>query len=77
MIFFFFWIIQENKAEDLLMLLDELFFAFQINFHHHKFLNDFHIFTFKSCMNYMNDECSINFSFSVHDNITQGRIQDM
>ena len=33
-----FLIIQENKAENLFMLLDELFLAFWINFHHHNFL---------------------------------------
>ena len=32
-----FLIIQENKAENLFMLLDELFLAFQINFRHHNF----------------------------------------
>ena len=30
-----FLIIQENKAENLFMLLDKLFQAFHINFHHH------------------------------------------
>ena len=33
-----FLIIQENKAENLFLLFDELFSAFQINFHHHNFL---------------------------------------
>ena len=33
-----FLIIQENKAENLFLLLDELFLAFQIDFHHHNFL---------------------------------------
>ena len=45
-----FLIIEENKAENLFMLLGELFLAFQINFHHHKFFNDLQIFTFKNCM---------------------------
>ena len=45
-----FVIIQEYKAENLFMLLDELFLVFQINFHHHKFFNDLQIFTFKNCM---------------------------
>ena len=45
-----FLIIQENKADNLFMLLDELFSAFQINFHYHKFFNDLQIFTFKNCM---------------------------
>ena len=45
-----FLIIQENKAENLFLLLDELFSAFQINFHHHNFFNDLQIFTFKNCM---------------------------
>ena len=31
-------IIQENKAENLFLLLDELFWAFQMNFHHRNFL---------------------------------------
>ena len=42
-------IILKNKAENLFMLLDELFFAFQINFHHNCF-NDLQIFTFRNCM---------------------------
>ena len=42
-----FVIIQENKAENLFMLLDELFLVFQINFHLHNFFNDLQIFTFK------------------------------
>ena len=33
-----FLIAQENKVENLFLLLDELFSAFQINFHHHNFL---------------------------------------
>ena len=33
-----FLIIQENKAENLFMLLDELFLACQFDFHHHRFL---------------------------------------
>ena len=45
-----FFIIQENKAENLFMLLDELFLAFWINFHYHNFVNDLKIFTFKNCM---------------------------
>ena len=44
-----FLIIQENKVENLFLLLDELFSAFQINFHHHNFFNDLQIFTFKNC----------------------------
>ena len=44
-------IIQENKAENLFMLLlSELFLAFQINFHHHKFLMTLQIFTSENCM---------------------------
>ena len=39
-----FLIIQENKAENLFMLLSELFLVFQINFYH------LQIFTFKNCM---------------------------
>ena len=35
-----FLIIQENKVENLFILLDELSLAFQIYFHHHKFFND-------------------------------------
>ena len=31
--------IQENKAENVLMML-ELFLAFQIHFHHHKYFQD-------------------------------------
>ena len=34
-------IIQENKAEIVFMMLDELFSAFQSNFHHHKYFHDF------------------------------------
>ena len=43
MIFFIIIIIQENKAENLFMLLYEKFLAFQINFHHHTFFNDLQI----------------------------------
>ena len=32
------FLIPENKAE--LTMLDELFLAFQINFHHHKYIQD-------------------------------------
>ena len=35
-----FLIILENKAENVLMMLDELFLAFQIDFHHHKYFHD-------------------------------------
>ena len=35
-----FLIIQENKAENLFMLLDEIFYHFKFNFHCHKFFND-------------------------------------
>ena len=45
-----FLIIRENEAENLFMLLRELFLAFQINFHHHKLFNDLQIFTFKNCL---------------------------
>ena len=45
-----FLIIKENKFENLFLLFDELFSAFQINFHHHNFFNDSQIFTFKNCM---------------------------
>ena len=45
-----FLIIQENKAENLFLLLDELFWAFQMNFHYHNFFNDLQIFTVKYCM---------------------------
>ena len=31
-------------------MLDELFLAFQINFHHHKYFRDLQISTFKTCM---------------------------
>ena len=40
-----FLIIQENKAENLFLLLDELFSAFQINFHRHNFFNDLRKFS--------------------------------
>ena len=35
-----FLIIQENEAENVFMMLDELFVAFQIHFHHHKYFHD-------------------------------------
>ena len=41
-----FLIIQGNKAENLFLLLDELFSACQIKFHHHNFFNDLQIFHF-------------------------------
>ena len=45
-----FLIIPENKVENVFMVLDELFLAFQIIFHHHKYFHDFYTF---SCKNYM------------------------
>ena len=40
---------KKNEAENVFMMLNELFVAFQINFHHHKF-SWLQIFTFKNCM---------------------------
>ena len=66
-----FLIIQENKAENVFMMLYELFLAFQINFHHHKYIHDLKFPLSKILHDeLMNDECAINLSFSVHDNIT-------
>ena len=64
-----FFVIQENKVENLFMSLYELFLAFQINFHHHKFFNDLQIFFFKKLHDKLMN-CCINLSFSVYDNIT-------
>ena len=62
-----FWIIQENEAENVFMILGELFLAFQINFHHHKYFHDLKVSLLK--IELMDDKCAINLSFSVHDNI--------
>ena len=35
-----FLIIQKNEAENVSMMLNELFLAFQINFHPHKYFYD-------------------------------------
>ena len=51
-----FLIIQENEAENMYdarnvyMMLDKLFLAFQINFHHHKYFHELLIFTFSNWM---------------------------
>ena len=45
-----FLIVQDNKTENEFMMLDELFLAFQINFHHHKYFHNLQIFTLKNCM---------------------------
>ena len=35
-----FLITQKNQAENVFMMLDELFVAFQISFHHYKYFHD-------------------------------------
>ena len=45
-----FLMIQENEAENMFMMLDELFLAFQIYFHHHKYFHDLRFSLFKNCM---------------------------
>ena len=41
-----FLMIEENEAENVFMVLNELNLAFPINFHHHKYFHD----TIKNCM---------------------------
>ena len=45
-----FLIIQKNEAENVSMMLNELFLAFQINFHPHKYFYDLEFPLLKKCM---------------------------
>ena len=62
--------IQENKAENVFMMPDELLLAFQINFHYLKYIHDLKFSLLIIAWRLMNEECVINLPFSVHGNIT-------
>ena len=70
-------IIQENKAENVLMTLNELFFKISNYFQHHKY---FYQFSPLKIDEFMNDKCAINLSLSVHGNYymtNYGKLNDL